>query len=87
MSKLSQKVQELEDKVQSLEYQNKWLKVMLYRLITGDSSGNIESEQIEFSQFKPAYMPLRLDENKNIKYRMCAISFVKDSEVIATKEI
>ena len=87
MSKLSTQVQELEQKAEALDYQNKWLKIMLYRMITRDTGGKIESEEIEFSQFKPEYKPVSLDENNNMKYRMTAISFVKDLEVIATKPI
>jgi hypothetical protein len=39
MSKLSQQVQELEKRLQSLEYENENLKVMLYRMIASNKSG------------------------------------------------
>jgi hypothetical protein len=39
MSKLSQQVQELEKRLESLQYENENLKVMLYRMIASNESG------------------------------------------------
>jgi hypothetical protein len=49
MSKLSQQVQELEQRLQSLEYENENLKVMLYRMIASNESG---MELIPYSDLK-----------------------------------
>ena len=39
MTNLSQQVQELEKRVESLQYENENLKVMLYRMIASNESG------------------------------------------------
>jgi hypothetical protein len=39
MSKLSQQVQELEKRLESLQYENENLKIMLYRMIASNESG------------------------------------------------
>ena len=39
MNNLSQQVQELEQRAQSLEYENENLKIMLYRMIASNESG------------------------------------------------
>jgi hypothetical protein len=39
MSKLSQQVHELEKRLESLQYENENLKVMLYRMIASNESG------------------------------------------------
>ena len=39
MSKLSAQVQELEQRLESLEYENENLKIMLYRMIASNESG------------------------------------------------
>ena len=49
MSKLYQQVQELEQRLESLQYQNENLKVMLYRMIASNESG---IELVPYSDYK-----------------------------------
>ncbi len=58
MTNLSQQVQELEKRLQSLEHENENLKVMLYRMIASNKSGielvpysDKKGELIKFCQF------------------------------------
>ena len=58
MTNLSQQVQELEQRLQSLEYENENLKIMLYRMIASNESGielvpysDLKAVQIKFCQF------------------------------------
>jgi len=58
MSKLSQQVRELEQRLQSLEYENENLKIMLYRMIASNESGiqlvpysDIKAQQIKRCEF------------------------------------
>ena len=82
MSKLSTQVQQLEQKADSLEYENEQLKAMLYRMITGDKENQIEG--IDKIGFSPNFSTHLYTGSPN---RMISISVVIDSEVIATKEI
>ena len=49
MSKLSQQVQELEKRLESLQYENENLKIMLYRMIASNESG---IELVPYSDYK-----------------------------------
>jgi hypothetical protein len=58
MTNLSQQVQELEKRLESLQYENENLKVMLYRMIASNESGielvpysDKKAELIKFCQF------------------------------------
>jgi len=58
MTKLSQQVQELEKRLESLQYENENLKIMLYRMIASNKSGielvpysDLKAVQIKFCQF------------------------------------
>ena len=49
MTNLSQQVQELEKRLESLEHENENLKVMLYRMIASNESG---MELVPYSDYK-----------------------------------
>jgi len=49
MSNLSTQVQELEKRVESLQYENENLKIMLYRMIASNESG---IELVPYSDYK-----------------------------------
>ncbi len=49
MSKLSQQVHELEQRLESLQYENENLKLMLYRMIASNESG---MELVPYSDYK-----------------------------------
>ena len=58
MTNLSTQVQELEQRLESLQYENENLKIMLYRMIASNESGielvpysNLKAVQIKFCQF------------------------------------
>jgi hypothetical protein len=87
MSKLSAQVQQLEDALHSIEYENQQLKAMLYRLITGDKDSIINPENIEFIAFDAEFEEAGFCENGKVKYRMKSISYTDDSFKTTTKEI
>lgn len=77
MSKLSKQVKQLEQKADALEYENDWLKILLYRLITGDAT--IPIVDVDSLQFNAKFSE---DEN-----RMLSVSVMRDYNLIATKPI